>query len=95
MSETNSPVRKLPRVRRRYLEHKIANSKASQEALKRLAAWLREQREARNLSLMKLADEVGCSFKQIHNIEKAQNWPSMPLFIAICRFFNHPVPPLI
>ena len=94
MSETISSARKLPRVRRRYLEHTIANSKASKDALKRLAAWLREQRELRGLSLMKLADEVGCSFKQIHNIEKGQNWPSMPLFVAICRYFKHPVPPL-
>jgi DNA-binding XRE family transcriptional regulator len=88
-------ARKLPRVRRHYLEHRIADTKASLEALKRFAVCLRELRLANGLTLNALAREVGCSANQIYNMEHAQNWPSMAVYLSLCRVFKQPQPPMM
>lgn len=95
MNNTASPRRKFPRVRRHYLEHRIADSKTSREALNRFAASVKTMRAASGLSLTQLAAQVGCSFKQIHNLEHALCWPSMPVYLSLCRVFKQPTPPMV
>jgi transcriptional regulator with XRE-family HTH domain len=53
--------------------------------LEAFAARLRRTRQALHLSQVALAEKAGISNKQLNNIENAHNWPSMPVYIAICR----------
>lgn len=93
-TKTTAPKR-LPRVRKHYLLHRIADTKESKAALKRFGQSLRELRNARGFSLELLGHEVGCSCKQIWNMENEISWPSMPVYVALCRVFEQPKPPMM
>lgn len=82
----------LPKVRKRHIEHKIADTKESQAALGRFATSLRTLRIRQGYSLKSLAEKVGCSYQQIGNIENRQHWPSMSTYLAICRALGQPRP---
>lgn len=87
--------KRLPRVRKHYLLHRIADTKESKAALKRFGESLRELRNARGFSLELLGREVGCSCKQIWNMEHEISWPSMPVYVALGRVFEQPKPPMM
>lgn len=55
------------------------------QELRDFASEVRRRRQARNISQTKLGALVGCSVKQINNIERAVNWPSMPIYLGLCR----------
>jgi transcriptional regulator with XRE-family HTH domain len=38
-----------------------------------------------NISQIELAKRVGISNRQLSNIEAAKNWPSLQVYIALCR----------
>ncbi len=63
-------------------------------ALQAMAKALRELRKATGLSVQKLAEEVGCTVKNIYHIERAENWPSMEIYIELCRVLKQPKPPI-
>jgi putative transcriptional regulator len=52
---------------------------------------VRELREGRGLSQGALADEVAVSRQTINSIEVGRYIPSLPLAIALARFFGEPV----
>lgn len=52
---------------------------------KELGAELRRKRQAKHISQVALAELTGVSTKQINHIEMGRNWPSMPVYITLCR----------
>jgi putative transcriptional regulator len=52
---------------------------------------IRELREARGLSQGALADELAVSRQTINSIEVGRYIPSLPLALALARFFKKPV----
>ncbi len=55
------------------------------EELASLAAAIRDRRLKNGLNQTEFAEQVGVSNKTMDNIEAARNWPSVPVYIAICR----------
>lgn len=47
------------------------------------------------ISQAQLAEKIGVSFNLVNNLERGQNWPSMPVYIAICRVLEIKSPPLL
>jgi transcriptional regulator with XRE-family HTH domain len=66
---------------------------SKRKELTEFAARMTATREGRDLSQTKLAALAGCSVKQINNIEGARCWPSMPIYVAICRALGAGEPP--
>ena len=48
-------------------------------------AEVRRHRVLRGLSQTALSEKIGCSIKQLNNVEYARNWPSMTVYLALCR----------
>jgi transcriptional regulator with XRE-family HTH domain len=63
--------------------------------LEAFAARLRRTRQALHLSQVALAEKVGISNKQLNNVENAHNWPSMPVYVSLCRVLELGEPPLL
>lgn len=63
--------------------------------LEALALALRRARQAKHISQVALAESVGISNKQLNNVECAHNWPSMPVYVALCRKLELGEPPLL
>ena len=53
--------------------------------LRMLGARIRDLRTAKSLSQIQFSALAGISNKQLCNIEKANNWPSLPVYVEICR----------
>lgn len=56
-----------------------------QNLLKSFAAALRARRTQMNMSQRDLARRVGISSKSLCNLEMGNNWPSMPVYVALIR----------
>lgn len=56
---------------------------------------LRGKRQMLHMAQIELAEEVGVSTKTVNTIEYGHNWPSLPLYIAICRALKCGKIPLI
>ena len=52
---------------------------------------VRSQRAARDLSQQQLGEAMGVSRQTINSIEKERYTPSLPLAIALARYFGRPV----
>jgi putative transcriptional regulator len=52
---------------------------------------VRELRNARSLSQQQLGEAMGVSRQTINSIEKERYTPSLPLAIALARYFDRPV----
>ena len=52
---------------------------------------VRSLRSARELSQQALGDAMGVSRQTINSIEKERYTPSLPLAIALARYFDRPV----
>jgi putative transcriptional regulator len=52
---------------------------------------IRELRGARSLSQQALGEAMGVSRQTINSIEKERYTPSLPLAIALARYFDKPV----
>ncbi len=53
--------------------------------LKDFGVALKKSRMALGLSQTKLAEIVGSSNKQLNHIEHGRNWPSLPIYLSLCR----------
>lgn len=53
------------------------------------------RREARGMSQTALAYLIGVTNKQLYNVEKGRNWPSMPVYITLCKVLMLPKPPML
>ncbi len=82
----------MPKHRR---EHKARPMMV--EELKHLADQARSRRLGHTnprLSQVEFARTLGVSNKTLDNIEAARNWPSMPVYIKLCRALGVGTPPL-
>lgn len=90
----------LPTVPKHFFEHRIADTTAAKAALKRMASALRDARlnhkagGRTGLTIRELADRVGCSYQMISHVERADNFPSFAVYLAICRVLKLGKPPL-
>lgn len=53
--------------------------------LKIFGGNLRLLRQHRGMSRTELGKAVGIDYKTVANIEAARYWPSMPVYISLCR----------
>ncbi len=60
-----------------------------------MGSSIRIIRKARGLSQTALASLMEISNKSLDNIEAGRNWPSLPVYITICRVLDLPTPPLL
>jgi transcriptional regulator with XRE-family HTH domain len=60
--------------------------------LKKMGSRIRDARKAAGLTQSELAGTARVSSKQINNIENARNWPSLPVYAAICGALKYQVP---
>jgi transcriptional regulator with XRE-family HTH domain len=58
---------------------------ATEKDLKALGKEMGRMRTAKNLSKTDLARKLGISTKQIDHVENGVNWPSMKVYIGLCR----------
>ena len=63
----------------------MARTLWAETALKNLAVNLKTRRKARGLTLQSLARKAGCSFQVIWHIENEHNFPSMSVYLSLCR----------
>lgn len=63
--------------------------------LKLLGASVRHRRLTRGISQVQFAAQLGISNKQLNHVESARNWPSLPVYITLCRVFNAGKVPLV
>lgn len=54
---------------------------------------VRAQRKALGLSQVNLAKKIGCVSNSISNVEYGNNFPSLPVYVALCRELKMKVPP--
>ncbi len=74
-------------------EHTLFNGMYARSQLAKFALSLKQWRAAQKLSRGALAEKVGCSGQQIANIEHRENYPSFPVYAALCREMGvEPVP---
>ncbi len=78
----------------RYQYSRHMRKKIKKAALLSMATALRTLRKASGMSVQQLADEVGCTVKNIYHIERAENWPSMEVYIELCRVLKQVQPPI-
>lgn len=68
--------------------------RADDQSLKTLATSARSLRKSCGLSVDQLASRLGVSVKAVYHIERGENWPSMLLYISLCRELGQPKPPM-
>jgi DNA-binding XRE family transcriptional regulator len=62
--------------------------------LRRLGTSVRDGRKKLGLSLRELGDRVGVAKQTLQNVEQHRNWPSMPVYIELCRELGAGEPPM-
>lgn len=70
-------------------------SPAHRKILAAFAKALRKHRDALGLGQSDVAKKVGISAKTLCNIEASNNFPSLPVYAALCRVLNLGQPPLL
>jgi DNA-binding XRE family transcriptional regulator len=66
-----------------------------QKRLERFGAKLREMRQDSGYRTMRsFAPKIHITLKALYNIEAGRNWPSMPVYLRICKELKMPEPPL-
>jgi ribosome-binding protein aMBF1 (putative translation factor) len=85
----------LSAARHVRMEHGHHSTAASKRSLGRLASGLRSAREARGWSRRYMAEQMGVSLSSLAHVELAQNWPTMPVYLAMCKVLELGQPPLV
>lgn len=85
----------LAPVLRKRREHKLHSTPENRQLLRRFASGLKAARRKKGLDRRELADKVGSSMSAITHLELAENWPTLPVYLAICRELGLDVPPLL
>jgi transcriptional regulator with XRE-family HTH domain len=55
---------------------------------------VRDARIKRELSQRELAARAGCSNKQLSHVEQGRHWPSLPVYLGLCRELEQKTPPM-
>ncbi len=74
-------------------KHNLGDTPTARAMLVQFSSGLRTKRAAR--SQEKLAAKIGISVQQYSNIERAINWPSLPVYLRICEVLKLRTPPLM
>jgi DNA-binding XRE family transcriptional regulator len=69
--------------------------KKSLSALRKLARSVSRARLCSGLTRRQLAGRVGVSYATINHLENAENWPTLPVFLALCRVLKSGKVPLV
>lgn len=88
------PVETLPPLKKKYFEHGLARSKDAKAALKNMAMQVKKIRKEMGLTQTELAQKAGCSRSIVDHIERALNYPSLPVYLALCKALGQEQPPL-
>lgn len=67
---------------------------ASRTVLKLFGQAVATRRAERKLSRRQLAEAVEVSYATISHIENGENWPTVPVYLALCRVLKVGRPPL-
>ena len=51
-------------------------------------------RKSKGLTIAALGKAVGCSRQCIYHIERAENFPTLAVYLKLCRVLNQAKPPL-
>lgn len=92
MSESEQIVAALPHLRKEHRQH---HTKDSRETLKLFAAALLTRRLRLGYSRQKVALKAGVSYSQLSHLELGDNWPTVPVYRALCRVLKIRKPPLL
>lgn len=76
-------------------EHRTHHTKDSREALKVFAAGIFARRLRLGYSRKRVADACGISYSQLSHLELGDNWPTVPVYRALCRKLKLRKPPLL
>ena len=74
-------------------EHKLNEGEHAQMLLQKFAVHLKLWMEANKLDHFQVGRRVGCSGYQIRHMLRCENYPSTPVYWALCREMGHrPLP---
>lgn len=76
-------------------EHGLHRTPENIAALRRFAAAVVAKRTKKGLSRPAFAAKVGVSYFTINHIEHFENWPTVPVYIKMCKVLGVRVPPLM
>lgn len=93
------PVPKVPVLRTvpttRGREHQLSHTDWAVTSLAKLGRNLRVLRKQKGLTLQKLATKTGCSFQVLWHVENGHNFPSLSVYISLCRALDQARPPMV
>lgn len=73
--------------------HDVDSSPEAKAALVRFGQGIRVKRAMRPQRV--IAGKVGISIKQYSNVERGANWPSLPVYIKLCRVLKIKLPEML
>jgi len=74
-----------PAVKTKFKLTRVKKGPAMPQDLARFSADMTEARALARLSQCELAEQVGISNKTLNNVERGNNWPSVPVLIKLRR----------
>lgn len=86
-------IQSLAKNLRKRGHHGVDHDPGASEALKQFGQGVRAKRGPRSQRVV--ADRIGISINQYSNIERGINWPSMPVYLKICRVLRIALPGLL
>lgn len=72
-----------------------AGMRVTKKDLENFSKAVRSRRSSIGLSQNTMAIRVGISNQQMSNIEHANCWPSMPVYIKLCNALEAGIPPMV
>ena len=76
-------------------EHRVHHTDGSKRTLRTFAGAVVKLRLKAKLTRRAFAEQLGVSYHTAAHIELGENWPTIPVYLAICRVLNAGVPPLM
>jgi ribosome-binding protein aMBF1 (putative translation factor) len=76
-------------------EHRNHHTQDSKKALRMFASALIRRREELGISRRKLCEEANVSYSLMSHVELGENWPTLPVYRALCRVLKVGKPPMM
>lgn len=68
--------------------------RATKKEMAKFGAAVRARREELKIGLRALARKSGISYGMVCHIEKGENYPSLQVYLKLCKALDCPKPPL-
>ena len=81
-----------PEVRK---EHRNHHTRDSKKMLRQFSSALVRRREELNMTRRSVADAVEISYSALSHLELGNNWPTLPVYRALCRVLKVGKPPML